>query len=291
MSDISDATAKPEVLDIQHDTDPARDHGPSRRIPHLGHTVLFFSLAAFSLTVCLSVIWSLFHVHTEEAAAAHPGVSLAAEALSYILTLASAAWLFTRIWQLPFLRGIQWNALAARRRWFWILPGGVLLSACTQAAMHFIPQPSSSPINDIMMSPLGAWGTAAFGTLLAPFAEEIAFRGFLLPSLATAYDWLSLDRTPAGLQRWEASSGHSRSALIFAAIFSSVPFALLHAQQVSHAWGIVGVLYVVSLVLSFVRIKTHSVACSTLLHSTYNFTIFVVIFLSSGGFRHLSQLK
>jgi hypothetical protein len=31
-------------LDIQHDTDPADDHGLARRIPHLGHTVLFFSL-------------------------------------------------------------------------------------------------------------------------------------------------------------------------------------------------------------------------------------------------------
>jgi hypothetical protein len=38
-------------LDIQHDTDPADDHGLARRIPHLGHTVLFFSLALFFVSL------------------------------------------------------------------------------------------------------------------------------------------------------------------------------------------------------------------------------------------------
>ncbi len=80
----------------------------------------------------------------------------------------------------------------------------------------------------------------AFAVLLAPLTEEIAFRGFLLPALATAYDWLALERTPAGLERWQRSSLHSASALLFSAIFSSIPFALLHADQLSHAWGVLG---------------------------------------------------
>jgi hypothetical protein len=42
-------------LDIQHDTDPADDHGLARRIPHLGHTVLFFSLALFFVFLCASI--------------------------------------------------------------------------------------------------------------------------------------------------------------------------------------------------------------------------------------------
>jgi membrane protease YdiL (CAAX protease family) len=137
-----------------------------------------------------------------------------------------------------------------------------------------------------MTTPHGAWLTAAFGVLLAPLTEEIAFRGFLLPALATAYDWLALDRSPAGLRKWENSSMHSRSAVVFAAIFSSLPFALLHYQ----GWGVVAVLYGVSLVLSFVRIRTHSVACSTLLHSAYNLTIFAAIFAYTSCFHHLERL-
>lgn len=84
---------------------------------------------------------------------------------------------------------------------------------------------------------------------------------------------------------------HTRSALVFAAVISSIPFALIHAAQISFAWGVVGVLYGVSLILSLVRIKTHSVACSTFVHATYNFLIFVVIYASTGGFHHMEQLS
>jgi membrane protease YdiL (CAAX protease family) len=155
---------------------------------------------------------------------------------------------------------------------------------------QIIPHPDKVAIDDLLTTPREAWLTGAFAVLFAPLVEEIAFRGFLLPALATAYDWLSLDRTPAGIERWKNSSLHSTGALIFSAIFSSIPFALLHAGQLSHAWGVVGVLYGVSVILSFTRIRTHSVACSTLMHATYNLTIFTVLFLSSGGFHHLENL-
>jgi uncharacterized protein len=154
-----------------------------------------------------------------------------------------------------------------------------------------MPIPETTAFDDLLKTQHGAWLLAAFAVLLAPLTEEIGFRGFLLPALATAYDWLALERTPAARERWQNSSMHSISALVFAAIFSSVPFALLHAPQLSHAWGPLGVLYGVSVVLSFVRIRTHSVACSTLMHATYNFTIFAVLFFSSGGFRHLEKLS
>jgi membrane protease YdiL (CAAX protease family) len=120
--------------------------------------------------------------------------------------------------------------------------------------------------------------------------EELAFRGFLLPALATAYDWLALERSPAGLQRWQSSAAHSRAALVFSAILSSIPFALMHATQIGYAWGVVAILYGVSLVLSYVRIRTRSLACSTLLHASYNFTIFALLFVSTHGFQLLQKL-
>jgi membrane protease YdiL (CAAX protease family) len=283
------AIIEPEVLDIQHDTDPAQDHGPARRIPNLGHAILFFSIAIFFINLCLVVVFSALHIRLD-LIEQHPAIALAAQALAYALTLLSAAWIFPRLWQRSFLHGIQWNILAVHRRWYWIVAGGILLCAAVSTLLLYIPQPTDTPIDLLMRTPRGAWAIAAFAVLLAPMVEEIAFRGFLLPALATAYDWLALERSPAGLKRWENSSLHSTPALIFAAIFSSVPFALLHAPQLSHAWGIVAVLYGVSLVLSFVRIRTHSVAASTLLHMTYNLSIFMVTFFASGGFRHLEGL-
>jgi membrane protease YdiL (CAAX protease family) len=280
---------EPKVLDIQHDTDPAQDHGPAKRIPHIGHAILFFSLAFLMLALCQLGIFTLVHARLESTPQ-HPGLGLASQALAYVLTLAASAWLFPHLWGLSFLQGIHWNVLAARRHWYRIVAGGVLLSAVAQASLQLLPAPKTDPFDSLLKTPHAAWLLMAFAVLLAPLTEEVAFRGFLLPALATAYDWLALERSPAGLDRWQRSSLHSTSALIFSAIFSSVPFVLLHADQLSHAWGALGVLYGVSLVLSFVRIRTHSLACSVLMHATYNLTIFVVILVSTGGFTHLEKL-
>jgi len=281
---------EPKVLDIQHDTDPAKDHGPARRIPHIGHAILFFSLAFLMVVLCQLAIFTLAHIRLESALQ-HPGLGLASQALAYVLTLAASAWLFPHLWDVSFAQGIHWNFLAARRYWYWIVGGGVLLSAAAQGALQLLPTPKTTTFDNILTTPHAAWLLMAFAVLLAPLTEELAFRGFLLPALATAYDWLALERSPAGLDRWQRSSMHSTSALIFSAIFSSIPFALLHADQLAHAWGVLGVLYGVSLVLSFVRIRTHSLACSTLMHATYNFSIFVAILISTGGFRHLDKLS
>jgi len=279
----------PKALDIQHDTDPARDHGPAKHIPHIGHTLLFFLIASLSLLICVPVILAMAHVHTEEQIKAHAGLAMLGQAVSYVLTLAIAWVLFPRIWERTFLQGIEWNALAPKRWWYWIMLVAAVMSGLAQFALRFVAEPKSSPLDQILRTTHGAWLMTAFGVLLAPVAEEIAFRGFLLPSLAIAYDWLALERTPAGLQKWQSSSMHSRAALIFAAIFSSIPFALMHAGQLQHAWGALGILYAVSLVLSFVRIRTNSVAASVLMHATYNFTVFAVLFIGTGGYRHMEK--
>jgi membrane protease YdiL (CAAX protease family) len=119
------------------------------------------------------------------------------------------------------------------------------------------------------------------------------FRGFLLPALATAWDWAAhrfggAPATPVdedGQERW------TLPAMVFAALVTSAPFALMHAEQLAHAWAPVGVLYGVSLVLCAVRLRLRSLAASVLVHAAYNFTIFAVVFAATGGFEHLERLK
>jgi membrane protease YdiL (CAAX protease family) len=243
-----------------------------------------------AIVLCMAGAFSAAHLHTQAEIGQHPDLALGSQALGYVLTLVVAAWIFPRLWDKGFLSGIEWNALAARRRWYWVLTAAVALSALAQTVSRFVPEPSTSPVEDMMMTRHGAWELALFGVLLAPLMEEIAFRGFVLPALATAYDWLLLDRTPAGLQRWESSTMHSRAALVFGVVVSSVAFVLFHGPQVSFLWGPMAILLGFSLAAGYVRLKTHSVACSTLLHATYNLTIFVILYVASGGFRHLEKL-
>lgn len=279
----------PKALDIQHDTEPARDHGPAKHIPHIGHALLFFIIAYLSLGICALAVFAVAHLHTEEQIKAHPGLVLTGQAISYVVTLGLAWMLFPRLWNRSFLSGIEWNALAPKRWWYWILLVGAGMSGLAQFAERFVAEPKTSVLEHILRTTSGAWMMTALGVLLAPLAEEIAFRGFLLPALAIAYDWLAMERTPAGLQKWQSSSMHSRAGLIFAAIFSSIPFALMHADQLQHAWGALAILYCVSLVLSFVRIRMNSVAASTLMHATYNLTVFIILFIGTDGYRHMDK--
>lgn len=287
-------TPEPELelppLDIQHDTDPEDDHGPAKRIPHLGHTLLFFAMFWMVWNLCALLVLSVTHLQTASDIEAHPGISLLSLAMGYMLTLAISFQFFPRIWGRSFLHGIQWNVLAAHRRWFWIVPMGMVLSAAAQWADVLMKAPDDPATLKVMSTPHGAWLLAAFGVLLAPMMEEIAFRGFLLPALATAYDWLSLERTPAALRKWEMTSSHSKASVVFGAVFSTIPFALIHAPQLRHAWGPVAVIFTVGLGFAWMRVKTHSVACSTLLHATYNFTAFAWACIVTGGFRHLEKL-
>ena len=47
---------------------------------------------------------------------------------------------------------------------------------------------------------------------------------------------------------------------------------------------------VLSLVLCFVRLRLRSVMASTLIHASYNATIFLTAFVATGGYRHLDKI-
>ena len=42
--------------------------------------------------------------------------------------------------------------------------------------------------------------------------------------------------------------------------------------------------------LTVVRVRTRSVACSTLVHASYNLSVFVTLFFATGGYRHLEKM-
>jgi len=295
MSDfpIPDPVAFPQALDIQHDTDPAQDHGTARRIPHLGHAALFFAIIAIcvlcaTLIVIVPVMITHPTIKTNMVALAQLGAL--GLLLGYGVAFGISFPVFQLLWKKSFLDGIHWTWRAARLRWWKLILLGFALSMLAQFAEHFVKTPKDIDILKLLNTPLAAWITAISGALIAPVVEEIAFRGFLLPALATAYDWLCLKRTPAARDHWQRTTDHSRSALILATVVSSAAFAALHAFQLHGAVGPVIILFFVAIVLSVVRIRFQSVAASALVHISYNSLIFIWMFIRTGGFRHLDKL-
>ena len=159
-----------------------------------------------------------------------------------------------------------------------------------QALSNYIDVPKELPIDIFFRSQSTVWLITVFGTVLAPMFEEVLFRGFLLPAFAIAYDWLCLPRTDAARASWQSSNALTRNSLIFSAVLTSVLFALVHGKQTAFTWPILALLFGVSLILTAVRIRLRSVAASTVVHASYNFTVFLAAFITTGGYQHLDKL-
>jgi hypothetical protein len=335
---------------------------PSTRIPHLGHLVvlaaiLYVGILCMTVAIWVAVHFHLFGVATMEASDTEVHYLLGREAVLYLVTLALSFFVFPLFWNKSFFAGIQWRGAAARRLY---RPLALTALGCFVLAgldETLLPGPEHAPIDEMLRVPGAAWLLFAFGITLAPFFEEIIFRGFLLPAFCTAFDWIAehtpghsvLSQDASGRPRWSpraiifasllisvpfalcASAGHnllrglilllwcvtaalawmlvsfrlsaakersccvdedgqpqwSLPAMVVAAIVTSLPFALLHGEQTGYSLGPFLQIFVVSLILCAVRLKTRSLAASTLVHACYNFLIFSIMMLGTGGFKHL----
>jgi membrane protease YdiL (CAAX protease family) len=270
---------------------------PPQRIPHLGHLILLAAFGAIGF-VCATVLmmvalhFHLFGVVTMEKAATDVHYILGSEAAIYLITFFLGFLVFPLFWKQSFFAGIHWRGAAAWRL-TWRLP--VLALGCFALALiddQLLPGPKNTPIDEIFRTPGAAWMMFAFGVTLAPFFEEIAFRGFLLPALCTSYDWIGERFTHArpGPLDADGQPQWSTAAMAIASILTSLPFALMHGEQTGHSLGPLLLLIAVSLILCAVRLKTRSLAASTLLHACYNFLIFSSMLVGTGGFRHLDKI-
>ena len=261
-----------------------------RRIPNLGHTVLFFTIATVALILASVAAFAIamgLHLmgrETPEQLLREPRLLIPSMAVGYLIAGAIVWGVLAWLWELPFLQGIRWNFAVVRRRWRLLLVCGVVLSLVVQFLSNYLPIPKTLPIDDFFRTPGDVWMVALFGTFIAPVFEELAFRGFLLPSLASAWDWVRGPRDTFVKDAWSAP------ALFFACTVTSIAFAFVHADQLAHAWAPLAVLFTVSLVLCVVRLRTRSLAASALIHATYNGTIFTILFFATGGFRHLDKI-
>jgi hypothetical protein len=264
---------------------------PPVRIPHLGHALLFLAIAGVFLL--LTQLVSLGIIHAPAAAAKYavsPKLLVGSEAVSYLATLIFSWFLFPFLWKRSFAEGIHANPDAARRNALRLIPIGLVLSFAVQAISSLATMPKNIPMDDFFRTRSDVWLVTAFGILLAPLFEEVLFRGFLLPAFAIAYDWLSLPRTPLARELWHSNNKLTTPALVFSAVLTSICFTALHGPQTDFAWPVLILLFCVSMVLCYVRLRLRSVVASTLIHASYNATIFLTAFLATDGYRHLDKL-
>jgi len=160
---------------------------------------------------------------------------------------------------------------AVKWRWpvnaFPYLAAGLGLSLLVQIGSSVLPIPKSLPIDEFFKTTHSAWTLAVFGIFVAPFFEELFFRGFFYPVL------------------------YRRIGFFAAMVVNSLLFAFVHEGQLARAWAPLLVLFVVGCALTYVRKRTQSVSASFLVHAGYNAFLFGMIFVATGGFRHMDKLR
>ena len=267
------------------------------RIPHLGHTALLGVFSLAGLVVATGVFFLALHAHllgvyTREQAIADVHYTLGHEAILYLVTFAISFFAFPLFWGRGFFAGIQWNGQTAyqlRTRLFLI---AILCFFIAIVSGSLMSSPQDAPIDKLIRTPGAPWFLFAFGVTFAPIFEEIFFRGFFLPALCTACDWINerIRHTPPPPPGPHGHPQWSLGAMVSGSIFTSLPFAALHLAQTGNSIGPFLLLVVVSLVLCIVRLSTRSLASSVLVHASYNFLLFSSMLIFSGGFRHLENM-
>ena len=267
------------------------------RIPHLGHVGILFLIALLGLALAAELAhvadtYHLYGVNDFTQAATEIHYTLGTEALFYAFTFLGSVIIFPFVWHKGFFAGLQWNAGRAREFAGYLMGVAALCFVLAMIDGFFLPGPADAPIDRIFRVPGAAWILFAFGVTLAPFFEELGFRGFLLPALATAYDWIAekvthsprLPLDEEGHPRW------SLAAMVAASFVTSALFAFMHAEQTSYSIGPMLLLVFVSLVLCAARLHLRSLAASVLVHATYNFLLFSFMLIGTGGFKHLDKM-
>jgi hypothetical protein len=270
---------------------------PPARIPHLGHCLLLGAIAAFGLilaglAVALALHFHLYGISTRAQVVLDIRYNLGSEAILYLTTLGISLVVFPILWQRSLFSGLQWNGTTAYRLRWQLLSAAFLCLLLAIVSSSLLPSPKDAPIDKIFRSPGAPWMMFAFGTTIAPFFEEFFFRGFLLPALCTAFDWIgervrNVAPPPLDEQnhpRW------SQGAMIAGALFTSIPFAAIHLAQTAYSIGTFVLLISVSLVLCTARLWARSLAASVLVHAAYNFILFSIMLLGTSGFSQLDKL-
>ena len=211
-------------------------------------------------TVVASMLPAFQHTPAREIAKM-PLVGIGAQTAAYVVVFLYMIRVLRQRSGEPAFIAIQWNSRLGTV--VMGVFGGLVLATLIQLTQLFLPVPKSLPIDTLFKTPLIAYVVSVFSVLVAPLLEEMYFRGLMFPSLREA------------LNEWPAI------------LITAGAFTFVHGSQLGYAWAALVPMFVVGLVLTWVRAQLKSVAASWTMHVTYNATLVVAAWITSGHFHNL----
>jgi len=228
-----------------------------------GMWLLLAPLVAYAGYAVLRPIMG-WHVHTQ-VLPENAFFAVVTQTIYYVPLLAYVYLLIVVHYRQAFWTGLKWGALSFLRvaRCF---VGGIALSLFTLVALALLPDKQGFPLEQLFASRHAAYLVGGFAVLVAPFMEELIFRGVLFAFFENL----------VGLR--------------FAVVTTALLFAGLHVPEYWGAWHHAALILLVGVVFSVARGLTGSMAPSVLLHFAYNTTLMTGLFIGSQHFREIQAV-
>jgi membrane protease YdiL (CAAX protease family) len=196
--------------------------------------------------------------------ASRPDLAIGLQVVVYLIVLACMyVVVAARTGGDRFWKSIHWNWPA--RLWPYVL-GGLALQAVVLTMEQFFPLPKNTPFDALLKNPNTLAMIAGFSVTLGPLMEELFFRGFLYPVLAR------------------------RVGMMAAIAITALGFAGVHAPQYGNSLTLISLLFLVGLVIGWVRATRNSVGAGMLVHVGYNGVI-VLALIAAQAAQHWGKLK
>jgi hypothetical protein len=145
----------------------------------------------------------------------------------------------------PFWQSLGW--VRARYPFFVYASWGFAIAIVSAGLTALLPRTHIKvPLEELLGDRSSILLMGAFAVSLGPLAEELAFRGFLMPLLVR-------------------SCGAAGGVLL-----QALPFALLHGPEYGWAWQQLIVMFLAGVAFGVVRQHTGSTAASTYAHAAFN---------------------
>lgn len=190
---------------------------------------------------------------------------LATQFLAYALLFGYIYFLVVVHYRLNFWSGISWGHLT-RSRVVSYIGLGIVITVGVQLIPVFLPDRTHFPLQRLFSSPGASIAVAVFAVVIAPFMEELIFRGVLF----------SIFEVHAGIG--------------FAVGATAVLFAAMHIPEYWGAWDHVFLIFLVGLAFSLTRGIKRSLAPSVVMHVTYNACLMVGLLAVSSNLRAVQNL-
>jgi membrane protease YdiL (CAAX protease family) len=252
MSDIEPNStdpfsAGPKVTAENHDASLTQ----SGRWPFWGYD----DLAVFALLLVPSfgVSWMIVRGATSLLRRGEPGSAIGLLAMQF---LGYAIW-FLCLWVIlkfkygrGFWHSIGWVKPHERSLAAAVLGGPVLAIALAALAAALDTPHLDSPIEKLITTRGSLILVGIVVSTAGPLAEELAFRGFMMPLLVRSFGGL------------------------FGVLGTAIPFALIHGPQYGFQWQNLVVFALAGCAFGWIRLRSGSVIPAVVMHGLYNLTIF-----------------